>query len=136
MRVKLQYESTQLGTTINTRKMTISLTEKRIAMLDEFSHWHNDPRDPNMASWFWKCVVWSESVTIHYWLDLHGQYTTIIERLVEDFIHVNVKKSLVIMLGSKACLLRESLLPGGWWVSFWNLVAYLLNVFVFNKLHL
>jgi hypothetical protein len=35
------YERTQLGITVNTRKLTISLTDKkRTAMLDELSHWH------------------------------------------------------------------------------------------------
>ena len=35
------YQRTQLGINVNTRRMSISLTEsKRISMLDELSHWH------------------------------------------------------------------------------------------------
>ena len=39
------YERIQLGININTRKMSIGLTEKkRLAMLDELSHWHKKRR--------------------------------------------------------------------------------------------
>ena len=37
------YEHIQLGITINTRKMTLTLTKKkRLSMLDELSHWHKN----------------------------------------------------------------------------------------------
>ena len=39
------YERVQLGITINTRNMTIALTDKkRLSMLDELSHWHKKGR--------------------------------------------------------------------------------------------
>ena len=39
------YERIQLGINVNTRTMTVGLTNmKRIAMLDELSHWHKKRR--------------------------------------------------------------------------------------------
>ena len=39
------YKRMQLGIDVNTRKMSLGLTEKkRIAMLDELSHWHKKER--------------------------------------------------------------------------------------------
>ena len=43
------YERVQLVITINTRTMTLSLTEiKRLAMLDELSHWHKKRKSFNL----------------------------------------------------------------------------------------
>ena len=43
------YERIQLGININTRKMTLSLTnKKRLAMLDELSHWHEKRKSFNI----------------------------------------------------------------------------------------
>ena len=54
------YECIQLGVSINTRTMTIGLSNiKRLSMIDELRHWHKERRSFTLLQGVTLCGIWN-----------------------------------------------------------------------------
>ena len=87
------YERTQLGVTVNTRKMNISLTEKkRLAMLDELSHWYKKRKSFNLL----------QGVTLCGWIEFWANISPCVR-----FLYLNLRSAVNRCITSSLKLTHE-----------------------------
>jgi len=109
------YERVQLGITINTRKMTIGLTDKkRLTMIDELTHWHNKRRSFTLLQGVTLCGVLEFWANISPWVRfLYLNLSAAVNKCISSSLKITKEnrmiKNLITSLALKKDLVNNDL---------------------------